>query len=161
MVAVDIVVRSSSYHTNPSRSLTSTRHLLDPLPPPTGDQKGSFLWVPERKATKRPHFVTKTVRARNGCPPFVRRFVATFGFCFRVRVHEGSLCSNLFKYVTQTSRAAVSGSHLGQPSRTAISGHHLGQACGASISDRHFGHPSRAAILGEYDYDYDYDYDND
>ena len=105
---------------------------------------------PNNESRKRPQIVDKSVGTHSGCPPFLRRFVATFGFCFRVRVHEGSVCSKLFKYVTQTSRAAVSGSHRGQPSRACFSGMLLGQPSRAGISGKHLGEPSRAAISGSH-----------
>ena len=111
-------------------------------------QNGVSLLGPDNESRKRPQNVDQSVSTHSGCSPFVRRFVATFGFCFRVRVHEGSLCSNLFKYVTQTSRAAVSGSHLGQPSRACFSGMLLGQPSRAGISGKHLGEQSRAAISG-------------
>ena len=102
-------------------------------------QNGVSLLGPDNESRKRPQNADKSVGTHSGCPPFVRRFVATFGFCFRVRVHEGSVCSNLFKYVTQTSRAAVSGSHLGQPPRACFSGMLLGQPSRAGISGKHLG----------------------
>ena len=111
-------------------------------------QKGVSLLGPDNESRKRPQNVDQSVSTHSGCSPFVRRFVATFGFCFRVRVHEGSLCSNLFKYVTQTSRAAVSGSHLGQPSRACFSGMLLGQPSRAGISGKHLAKQSRAATSG-------------